>query len=217
MKTDFADITFVLDRSGSMASVRDDTIGGFNSFIEAQRKLPGSCNASLVQFDDHYEPLYAGKPVGDAPLLTKDTFVPRGMTALLDAIGRTIVATGARLEVLPEADRPARVIFVILTDGGENSSKEYTREKVFSMITHQKAKYQWDFVFLGANQDAIQTGASLGIAAGSSMTYSSNAAGTAAVFGAAAGYAGRSRAFAMGGSAAPASFTDEDRKASGAA
>lgn len=206
MKKDFADITFVLDRSGSMSSVRADTIGGFNAFIEAQRKVPGECNASLVQFDDQYEIVYTAKPVKDAPELTAETFVPRGMTALLDAIGRTINATGKRLEAIPEADRPSKVIFVILTDGGENSSKEFTREKVFEMITHQKNTYQWDFVFLGANQDAISAGASLGIAAGSTMTYASNAVGTKHAFASASAYAARSRTVGT------ASFSDEDRE-----
>lgn len=206
MKADFADITFVLDRSGSMSSVRDDTIGGFNAFIESQRKVPGECNASLVQFDDQYEVVYTAKPVKDAPALNAETFVPRGMTALLDAIGRTINETGKRLSAIPEAERPSKVIFVILTDGGENSSKEYSRAKVFEMITHQKTAYKWDFVFLGANQDAISTGASIGIGKGSTMTYTSNAIGTQHAFSSVGGYATRSR---MTGSA---SFSDEDRE-----
>lgn len=206
MKKDFADITVVLDRSGSMSSVRADTIGGFNSFIEEQRKVPGECNASLVQFDDQYEVVYTAKPVKDAPALTTETFVPRGMTALLDAIGRTINETGKRLSVIPEADRPGKVIFVILTDGGENSSKEYTREKVFEMITHQKSAYQWDFVFLGANQDAISTGAGLGIARGSTMTYASNAVGTKHAFRSASNYAASSRTVGS------ASFSEADRE-----
>lgn len=206
MKADLADITVVLDRSGSMLSVQADTIGGFNAFIEAQRKVPGECNASLVQFDDQYEVVYTSKPVKDAPALTADTFVPRGMTALLDAIGRTINETGKRLAAIPEADRPGKVIFVILTDGGENSSKEFTRKQVFEMITHQKTNYKWDFVFLGANQDAISTGADLGIARGSSMTYASNAVGTQYAFASASNYAARSRTVGS------ASFSDEDRE-----
>lgn len=206
MKTDFADITFVLDRSGSMSSVQADTIGGFNAFIEAQRKVPGECNASLVQFDDQYEVVYTSKPVKDAPALNAETFVPRGMTALLDAIGRAINETGKRLAAIPEADRPSKVIFVILTDGGENSSKEFTRAKVFEMITHQKSTYKWDFVFLGANQDAISTGAALGIARGSTMTYASNSVGTKHAFASASNYAAQSRTVGS------ASFSDEDRE-----
>lgn len=206
MKDNFCDVTIVLDRSGSMASVQPDTIGGFNTFIKEQRKLPGQCNVSLVQFDDQYEPQYAGKPVNDAPLLTVETFVPRGMTALLDAIGRTINETGKRLDVMANADKPSKVMFVILTDGGENSSKEFTRAKVFEMIGHQKSTYQWDFVFLGANQDAISVGASLNIGAGSTMTYAANAQGTQAAFASASNYVGQTR------STGKASFTAEDRK-----
>lgn len=211
MKTNFTDITIVLDRSGSMETVRKDTIGGFNSFVEAQRKIPGDCNVSLVQFDDQYEPLYTGRKVSEAPLLTTETFVPRGVTALLDAIGKTIIATGARLSAMPEADRPEKVLFVIVTDGGENASREFTRAKVFEMIGHQKAAYKWDFVFIGANQDAISVGASLNIAAGSSITYAANAQGTQAAFVSASNYAASTRTVGV------AAFSDDDRKAQSAA
>lgn len=182
MQSKFCDITVVLDRSGSMASVRTDTIGGFNTFVSAQRGEPGRCLLSLVQFDDEYEPLYTGTDIQAVPLLSLDTFVPRGMTALLDAIGRTIIATGKRLKALPEAQRPDKVIFVIQTDGQENASREFTQPKIAEMIAHQKAKYQWDFVFLGANQDAIQAGAAMNIPRGSTMTYASNSVGTQSAF-----------------------------------
>ncbi len=210
MKKDLTDITIVLDRSGSMEKVRQDTIGGYNSYIEAQQKLPGECMVSLVQFDDQYEPVYGGKRVKEAPLLTAATFVPRGYTALLDAIGRTINATGARLSALTEDQRPEKVIFVIVTDGGENASKEFTREKVFGMIGHQRTTYLWDFVFIGANQDAIQTGASLNIGANSSMTYAANEAGTKSAFQSASNYTAHTRS-AAGAAAGASSFTAEDR------
>jgi hypothetical protein len=206
MNTLSCDITVVLDRSGSMQSVRQDTIGGFNAFLGEQRKLPGQCTVSMVQFDDQYEPLYSGKPVQDAPPLSADNFVPRGMTALLDAIGRTINETGRRLAAMPEAHRPGKVLFVILTDGGENSSKEFTRQQVFDMIGHQKSVYSWDFVFLGANQDAISVGRSLNIADGSAMTYAANPVGTQAAFASASAYASQTRSGAQG------SFSDEDRR-----
>lgn len=207
MRNDLADITFVLDRSGSMQSVRQDTIGGFNSFIDAQKKLPGECLASLMQFDDIHETLYEGKPLKDVTALSADTFVPRGSTALLDAIGRTINATGKRLSAIPEEQRPAKVIFVILTDGGENASKEFTRQQVFDMIKLQRETYKWDFVFLGANQDAIQTGAALGVAAGSSMTYASNSAGTKRAFASVNNYAAKARS-----GQTDVSFTAQDRQ-----
>lgn len=204
MKTD---VTIVLDRSGSMASIRTETIGGVNSFIEEQRKQPGECSLSMVQFDDKYEPLYAGKPIADAPLLNAETFVPRGYTALLDAIGRTIVETGARLSAMPEADRPGKVLFVIVTDGAENASKEFTREKVFQSITHQKSAYKWDFVFLAANQDAIAVGGSLGVAANSSLTYAADSKGAVNAFKSASTYTASLRATGN------AAFSAQDRNA----
>ena len=136
------DITIVLDRSGSMASVRADTIGGFNEFLRKQREANiGECRVSLVQFDDQYETVYADRPVAVAADLTSETFVPRGSTALNDAIGKTIAATGARYAALPELMRPGKVLFVIVTDGGENASKEYTGAKVQEMIVQQRDKY----------------------------------------------------------------------------
>jgi len=131
MKTD---ITVVLDRSGSMESIAGDVIGGLNTFVRAQAQVEGEACFTLVQFDDHYEVVHAHVPVQDVPPLTDQTYVPRGSTALLDAIGRTIVATGARLAMMAEADRPQVVIFAVQTDGLENASREFTRQQVFDMI-----------------------------------------------------------------------------------
>ena len=175
---DETDITVVLDRSGSMASVRDDTIGGFNSFLEEQKAVPGSACVSLVQFDDQYEVVYECRDVQDAPDLSPRTFVPRGSTALLDAIGRTLNATGARLAALPEAARPGKVLLVVMTDGLENASHEFGAGQVFDMITHQRDKYQWEIVFIGANQDAVLTGASYGLPASNALDYAATPAGT---------------------------------------
>jgi hypothetical protein len=174
MRQDLTDITVLLDRSGSMENIRQDMEGGFNSFVEEQRKLPGNCSLTLIQFDDRYEREYT-KPLAEVPPLN---LVPRGWTALLDAIGRAINETGERLAVLPESERPAKVIFVIITDGHENASQIFPRHKIAEMIAHQREKYAWQFLFLGANQDAIATGGSMGISAGSSLTYSANAVGT---------------------------------------
>ncbi len=182
MKEDSTDITVVLDRSGSMQIVRDDTIGGFNSFLADQKSQPGEATFTLVQFDNEYEVVHAGKKIADVPELTASTFVPRGSTALLDAIGRAINETGKRLADLPEHDRPARVAFVVVTDGEENASKEFTRERVFEQITHQREKYNWQFIFLGANQDAIKAATDMGMAAASSMTYAHNKMGTNEAF-----------------------------------
>ena len=172
------DITVVLDRSGSMSSIRGDTIGGFNAFLKDQQGESGAARLTLVQFDNQYEVVHDNLPLAEVPELTETTFVPRASTALLDALGRTINSTGARLASLPEADRPKNVIFVVITDGLENASTEFTREKVFEMVSHQTEKYAWDFVYLGANQDAIAVGQSLGVRAGSSLSYTASAVGT---------------------------------------
>jgi hypothetical protein len=183
-KPDFSDITVVLDRSGSMASVADDTIGGLNRFVDDQKNHPGQAILSLYQFDDIYEAVHRAVPLPSVPPLTRETFVPRGSTALLDAIGRAIVETGDRLSAMPEYERPSTVVFVVTTDGRENASKEYTRDKVNEMIAHQRDVYGWHFVFLGANQDAISTAAALSIPAANAMTYAANRVGVAAAFGA---------------------------------
>jgi len=182
MNTDLTDITLVLDRSGSMQACAESTIAGVNTFLRDQRATPGSAKFSLVQFDNEYQSLYEGKDIRGALDLSGETFVPRGGTALLDAIGRTINRTGERLRALAEADRPGKVIFVIVTDGAENASEEFTREKVNEMIQHQRDRYQWDFVFIGANQDAIKTAAGMGIGAANSLTYVQNAVGTQSAF-----------------------------------
>jgi hypothetical protein len=176
-RPDLTDITLVLDRSGSMASVKDATIEAFNGFLQSQRGGAGTAQMTLVQFDDQYEPLYTARPLVAAPLLNDQTFVPRGCTALLDAMGRTIVCTGKRLREMPEADRPGTVLFVTLTDGLENASREYTLEKINAMIAEQRDKYSWQFIFLAANQDAIAAAARMGIGAAQALTYSHSTAG----------------------------------------
>jgi hypothetical protein len=182
MNNNVTDISFVLDRSGSMFSVREDTIGGVNQFLKAQQAATGEANLTLAQFDHQYEIVHNGLRIQDVPELKKSTFVPRGQTALFDAIGKTIIATGARLEKLPEAERPVQVIFVILTDGMENHSTEFTADKIKSMIQHQSEVYNWDFVFLGANQDAICTGTAMGIHAGNAMDFAADEVGMASAF-----------------------------------
>lgn len=182
MQPQYTDITIVLDRSGSMQSIKHDTIGGFNAFLAAQKAVGGKATISLVQFDDQYDVVYAALDLSQAPDLTPQTFVPRGATALLDAIGRTINETGVRLARMRDIDRPSQVIFVILTDGEENSSQEFRAAQINQMIQHQRDVYQWSFVFLGANQDAINTADQLGIQSGQAMTYAASPVGTRAAF-----------------------------------
>jgi uncharacterized protein YegL len=154
MKENLTEIIIDLDRSGSMEEVKSDTIGSYNQFVDTQKQLPGEAKLSLVQFDDQYEIVYEGLNIQDVPKLTEKTFIPRGMTALTDSIGKTIKTVGERLANTPEEERPEKVIFVVLTDGHENNSKEYTTQQVAELIKHQQEKYSWEFVFLGADQNA---------------------------------------------------------------
>lgn len=159
---DCTDITLILDRSGSMGAVINDTLGGVNAFIEKQKDLPGEAVFTLIQFDHEYLVTQNHVPMKEAFLLNTENYVPRGMTALHDAIGRTINAMGKRFNDIPEEDRPNKVIVVIQTDGMENCSKEFNKEDIKQMITHQKEKYNWEFVFMAADLDAADIGQNLG-------------------------------------------------------
>jgi hypothetical protein len=178
MRNDYTDITIVLDQSGSMHGVAGDTIGGLNRFVKEQKEVPGRATLTLHLFNDRYVTRVRALDLKLVARLAEYDYVPGGNTALLDAIGRAIGETGKRLSEMPAGERPGKVVFVIITDGYENASREYTRERVFEMITHQREKYSWQFVFLGANQDAIQSGAGLGVSAAASMTYAANNVGT---------------------------------------
>lgn len=175
----YTDIVVVLDRSGSMASVVNDTVGGFNSFVEEQKKQEGNARLTLVQFDTQYEMVHNGLDIQKVPSLE---FSPRGGTALLDAIGRAINDTGARLRSLPEKERPDKVIFVIITDGEENSSREFGHARIRDMIKHQSDKYSWEFVFLGANQDSFAVGGNIGITIGNILNYTNDSRGVNHVY-----------------------------------
>jgi len=163
-------IALVVDRSGSMATMLEDAQGGINTFIKDQKDLPGRCTVRLDQFDGIYETLYKST---DVKYVGPYVLKPRGGTALLDAMGRGIINFGQELADMNEADRPANVIMVIVTDGDENSSVEWTKGAVAKLVKKQEDEFNWTFVFLAANQDAIAVGASYGFNAGSSMTYDS--------------------------------------------
>ncbi|WP_053365193.1 vWA domain-containing protein [Bacillus sp. FJAT-27245] len=163
MNKDLTEIIVLLDRSGSMAGLEQDTIGGFNSFLKRQTSLEGETLVTAVLFDDKYQILWNGVKAENAELTDKEYFV-RGSTALLDAVGRTIVDVGCRLSKTEEERRPGKVIFVITTDGMENASREFTYEKVKELIRHQQERYSWEFIFMGANIDAAQEAGNLGIA-----------------------------------------------------
>lgn len=188
--SDRTDITVVLDRSGSMASIAEKTMEGFAAFLEKQKGVSGDCRLTLVQFDTQYEVVYRDKPIRKVRPLR---LVPRGATALLDAMGRTISSKAESLLRLAESRRPSRIMLVIITDGQENSSREFTRDQVFGMTRYYTEQHDWQFVYLGANQDAIQVAARMGIDAASAMTYQAGLRGTANAWEAAASLVGRKR------------------------
>ncbi|MDR7074352.1 vWA domain-containing protein [Fictibacillus barbaricus] len=162
MNKNLTEIVFLLDRSGSMSGLEQDTIGGFNAFIEKQCELDGETLLTTVLFDNQYEILWNGIEAKKAKLTDKDYYV-RGTTALLDAVGKTILDVGYRLSNTNEEQKPGKVIFVITTDGMENASSEFNYEKVQQLIKHQQEKYSWEFIFMGANIDAIKEAESIGI------------------------------------------------------
>lgn len=177
MNNQLTEIAFILDRSGSMQSRVDFAIKGFNDFLREQGEVPGQARFTLVLFDDQYDVACASVPVREVTDLDRRSFVPRGSTALLDAIGRTIDELGARLAAMPEAERPGQVIVAILTDGEENSSERFSLAEISSRIAHQRDVYKWQFFFLGADQDAIAAAARLNIDHGSVMRFSADHAG----------------------------------------
>jgi len=178
MNENLTEIICVLDRSGSMTKTKEDAIGGFNTFLEEQKEVEGEATMTLVLFDTAYDIIEDGTDIQEVSPLDDTTFVPRGMTALYDAVGRTIDSVGVRLSKTAEKDRPGKVIFVILTDGAENSSREYTGLRIKDMITHQSETYQWEFLFLGANINAELVAGDMGIAKGSAVTYTADSHGT---------------------------------------
>jgi uncharacterized protein YegL len=158
------EIVAIVDRSGSMETMREDAIGGFNSFLKKQQEeKEGKCLLTYTQFDNEYEVVHNGIDIRDMKPLDETTFVPRGSTALRDAIGRTINTVGERLSKTPEEQRPGNVVVVILTDGQENASREFSPEQISAMVKRQADEYDWAFVYLAQNIDAFATGRNMGM------------------------------------------------------
>lgn len=168
MKANYTDITIILDRSGSMDSIRSDMEGALNTFLSEQKRLPGECLVSLVMFNHIVEDSYIAVPIE----AVQDIKIrPEGWTALNDAMGVSITKAGIRFAMMDESRRPEKVIFVIITDGQENKSTEFTREAVAKLVETQSTEFSWQFVYLGANQNAVQEAKHYGINAANAMTY----------------------------------------------
>ena len=180
-KNGATELVFILDRSGSMAGLEDDTIGGFNAMIEKQKKEDGECFVTTVLFDHEVETLHDRVPLKEVEAMTNEEYYVRGCTALIDAIGMTVKHIEEVHRYIRKEDVPARTVFVITTDGLENASKEYSADKVRKMI-EEKKKDGWEFLFIGANIDAVETAKHFGIGADRAVNYHADKKGTAVLF-----------------------------------
>jgi len=163
MKKDLTELVFILDKSGSMAGLETDTIGGFNTLLAKQKQEKGEAMITTVLFDNNYEILHDRADIRQVNPITEKEYFVEGSTALLDALGRTINRAGKAISEMRETDRPGKVMVVIITDGYENASREFKVSQIKHMIEHQQTKYAWEFIFLGANIDAVAAAAQVGI------------------------------------------------------
>ena len=182
MKKNLTELVFILDRSGSMAGLEDDTIGGFNAMIEKQKAEPGEALVSTVLFDNEREVIHDRVDIRRISPMTRKEYYVRGCTALLDAVGYAIHHIGNVHKYAREEDRPAKTLFVITTDGMENASHTYSYERLKTMIQRQKEKYGWEFIFLGANIDAAREAARFGIDTDHAANYHADTVGPAVIY-----------------------------------
>lgn len=182
MKKNLTELVFILDRSGSMAGLEDDTIGGFNAMIEKQKKEPGEAYVSTVLFDHRTDVLHDRLDIQKVKPMSRREYFVRGCTALLDAVGGAIHHISRIHKYACEEERPEKTLFVITTDGMENASRQYDYQRVRQMIEHEKEKYGWEFLFLGANIDAAREAARFGIDADRAANYHADQAGTAVIY-----------------------------------
>ncbi len=203
--SNYTAIAVLLDRSGSMESIRSDAEGGLRQFIADQRAQPGRATLRLAQFDSRYEVVHRSLPMVDVP---DPVLAPRDMTALLDSWGRAMAEFGEELAALPEDDHPGTVIFVVVTDGLENASREWTREQVFDRVKEQTDIWNWQFVFLAANQDAVAEGAKYGVPRAQTLTYAATSEGTQSSYDSLSAAVSRSR----GPGGQSVGFTEQERE-----
>lgn len=182
MKNNITELVFILDRSGSMSGLESDTIGGFNSMIEKQKKQDGKCYVSTIVFDNESKVVHDRLELSRVPKMTEKDYSVRGSTALVDAIGGAIHHIANIHKYARPEDVPEKTLFVITTDGYENASYKYTADRVREMIKKEKEKYGWEFLFIGANIDAVQTASNFGIAANRAVNYNADSQGTSVVY-----------------------------------
>lgn len=178
MKNNLTEIVFIIDKSGSMWGLEQDTIGGFNSMLTKQKNEEGDALVTTVLFDDNYELLHDRRNIIDINLITEKEYYVGGSTALYDALGKTINKIGKCICDSAEENHPSKIMFVIITDGMENSSHEYSYSQIKEMVEHQKTKYSWEFIFLGANIDAIDLASKIGISKDRAVNFCSDSEGT---------------------------------------
>ena len=206
MNQNLTDVTVLLDRSGSMDACRIEAENGVNHFIEDQKNAAGTVNLTLAQFDNVFEYLVTCKPIHE---VQKFHLVPRGMTALLDAVGKLIDDTGVRLASMKEENRPGLVVIAIVTDGQENASQRFTKSQIKSMIERQTSQYKWQFTYLGANQDAFTEAQGLGIQANAVANY--KACKSDKTFEALSNNVKRMRSSSVSGQSISCLYTDDER------
>lgn len=182
MKKNYTHLVISLDRSGSMISIKKDIIPGFNEFIKKQKEAKGKCTVTLVQFDDVYEKIFDFADLNEFIELNEQNYTPRGSTALIDSMCKLIEETGKKLSSMEEKDRPEKVLFLSITDGEENASREFTNEDLKSKIQHQEDIYKWQFVYIGANQDAFVNAQKYGMNLNSTMNFNATSRGIYAMF-----------------------------------
>lgn len=182
MKKNLTELVFILDKSGSMAGLEQDTIGGFNAMIEKQKKLDGECLVSCVLFDNEQKVIYDRVPVSEVRPMTEDDYTAGGCTALVDALGLSVKHIGKIHKYVREEDVPEHTVFVITTDGMENASKRYSADKVKKMVSKKTENDGWEFLYLAANIDAVETGASIGIRKERTANYKCDGKGTGLLY-----------------------------------
>ena len=193
MKNGITEMVFILDRSGSMGGLESDTIGGFNAMIEKQKKQEGKAYVTTVLFDHEIQVLHSRVELSEIPPMTDKDYTVRGTTALIDAIGMTIGRIKGQHKELSEDEVPEHTIFVITTDGMENASSQYSSKEVKKMIEHQKKKHNWEFLFIGANIDAVETAKHFGIDKNRAVNYKADARGTGVLYNAVSSVVGSVR------------------------